>query len=109
LKNKISKLIFNTRILAAVLYISQNDVLAVNAAASSAAPLSMKKTVIKFIIAMGGVAISSVLLYVGLTIYNRIRGIRVASGNFVERTPSEFDTPNTVQGAVEFFINQNRL
>lgn len=86
-----------------------SDTSALAVAAGNAAPLTLKHTVVKFLIAMGAVAISSILLYVGLKIYNNIREKMPNAKNSAKSTRSEFDTPETVEDAVDFFINHNRL
>ena len=55
---------------------------------------------------MGGVVISSLLIFVGLTIYNKIR-----SGLTGDLTPEEevLKTPKTKESAIQFFIRKNRL
>ena len=44
-------------------------------------PVSKKKMAKKFLMAMGGVAVSSILLFVFLTIYNKIRASILAPKN----------------------------
>lgn len=66
----------------------------------------IKEAVIKFVLAMGGVALSSFVLFAGLSIYNKF---------FVERKYIRFNnddslsTPNTIDDAVIFFIKKNKL
>ncbi|MBE7709347.1 MAG: hypothetical protein E7Z93_02745 [Cyanobacteria bacterium SIG32] len=66
----------------------------------------VKATAIKFIMAMGGVVISTFVIFLGLTIYNKL---------FVERKNIKFNqddsltTPNTVEDAVIFFVKKNKL
>ena len=66
----------------------------------------IKQTAIKFLVAMGGVAASSLLIYFGLTLYNKL---------FVNkdgRTFSKDDTlatPDNTDDAVAFFIKKNKL
>ena len=56
--------------------------------------------------AMGGVVISTFVIFLGLTIYNKL---------FVERKNIKFNqddsltTPNTVEDAVIFFVKKNKL
>lgn len=75
-----------------------------NTAASTASP--MHNAIVKFLYAMGGVVISSLLIFGGLTIYNKF---------FVKnpryRSPEEdiLKTPKTVDDAVVFFLKKNRL
>lgn len=66
----------------------------------------VKATAIKFIMAMGGVVISTFVIFAGLTIYNKF---------FVERKNIRFNkddslsTPSTIDDAVIFFIKKNKL
>ncbi len=68
--------------------------------------ISLKQTAIKFLLAMGGVALSSFVIFAGLSIYNKF---------FVERKAIKFNkedslsTPETVDEAVHFFIRKNKL
>ncbi len=71
------------------------------------APAStIKQTAIKFLFAMGGVALSSFLIFAGLSFYNKF---------FVERKYIKFNkedslsTPDNVDDAVNFFIRKNKL
>jgi hypothetical protein len=68
-------------------------------------PLHVKNTIIKFSFAMGGVVLSSLLIFVGLTVYNKFRGM---TGDL---TPEEevLKTPKTKESAIQFFIRKNRL
>ena len=70
-------------------------------------PISKKKLIKKFLIAMFGVAVSSFFLYFGLTLYNRFRSglpkqIKTPEGE----TPLE--TPADLQGAVRSFLNKTK-
>ncbi len=66
----------------------------------------VEATAVKFIMAMGGVVVSTFIIFLGLTIYNKF---------FVERKNVEFTkedsltTPNTINDAVTFFIKKNKL
>lgn len=66
----------------------------------------MHNTIIKFGLAMGGVALSSIIIFAGLTVYNRL---------FVKQqkvhSPEEeiLKTPRTPEEAIKFFINKNKL
>lgn len=68
-------------------------------------PISKKKIAKKFLYAMTGVVISSFLLFLLLTIYNKIRE------NYLERvrTPDgeiSLETPSDLQGAVRTFLDK---
>ena len=66
----------------------------------------VKATAIKFILAMGGVVVSTFIIFVGLSVYNKF---------FVERKNLKFNkddslsTPSSVDDAVIFFIKKNKL
>ena len=68
--------------------------------------VSIKQAAVKFLLAMGGVALSSIIIYAGLTIYNKF---------FVEHKSISFNkedslsTPDNVDDAVNFFIRKNKL
>ncbi len=68
--------------------------------------ISIKQTAIKFLLAMGGVVLSSIVIYAGLTFYNHF---------FVDKRPSSFgkedslSTPDNIEDAVAFFIKKNKL
>ncbi len=60
---------------------------------------------IKFIIAMVGVMLASIVIWAGLTVYNKI-----LSDKNTDNTDDEIlRTPKTVEDAVKFFISKNRL
>ena len=69
-------------------------------------PVSKRKIAKKFLMAMGGVAISSFALFFLLTIYNRIRG---NYENF--KTPeneTSLETPKDYNSAVKIFLEKTR-
>lgn len=68
------------------------------------APISIKQTAVKFLFAMGGVALSSFLIFLGLSIYNKFFGNK----NYVEQDDS-LSTPDSIQDAIIFFIKKNKL
>jgi len=68
---------------------------------------TIQETGIKFLCAMGGVALSSLIIYLGLTLYNKY---------FVNNKPNinkeddcELQEPNNEEDAVCFFIRKNKL
>lgn len=68
--------------------------------------ISMHKAVIKFLKAMGGVALSSFIIYTGLTVYNKFFVASRLDGN------SEDDilkTPRSTDEALDFFIKKNKI
>ena len=67
--------------------------------------ISKKKLIKKFLIAMFGVAMSSLILYLGLTIYNKARD----NFNGPVKTPegeTPLETPYDLQGAVRSFLDK---
>ncbi len=68
--------------------------------------ITFRSAVIRFLKAMGGVALSSFIIYAGLTVYNRF---------FVKAPPdgiSEDDvlkTPHSTDEALTFFIKKNKI
>ena len=69
--------------------------------------LSLKVVAVKFGLAMGGVVVFSILLYVGLSIYNRFF-VDAKIKNFNLRQDS-LRTPSDKDEAVMAFITRNRL
>ena len=64
-------------------------------------------TIAKFLIAMGGVMLSSFVIYLGLTIYNKFF---VDKSLFPNNDPDDvLNTPKTVDEAVTLFIKRNKL
>ncbi len=68
--------------------------------------VSIKQAALKFIFAMAGVALSSFVIFAGLSLYNRF---------FVGAKCNKFDefdslsTPENIDDAVRLFINKNKL
>lgn len=66
----------------------------------------IKATALKFVIAMVAVFLSSFIIFLGLSIYNKL---------FVEKKYIEFNkedslsTPTTTDEAITFFIKKNKL
>ncbi len=71
-------------------------------------PVSKKKMAKKFLMAMGGVAISSVLLFVFLTIYNKIRASILAPKNDQQSGETSLVTPETLTDAVKTFLDKTK-
>ncbi len=66
----------------------------------------MHNAIIKFSLAMGGVVLSSLIIFIGLTIYNKFF--------FKENTTHPYEqeilkTPKSTEDAIKFFINKNKL
>jgi len=70
-------------------------------------PISKKKIVKKFLFAMFGVLASSLILYFGLTIYNRIRE---GFANRVKTPEGEtpLQSPVDLEGAVKTFLDKTK-
>lgn len=71
-------------------------------------PVSKKKMAKKFLMAMGGVAISSILLFVFLTIYNKIRASILAPKNDQQSGETSLVTPETLTDAVKTFLDKTK-
>lgn len=68
-------------------------------------PVSKRKIVFKFLAAMGGVVLSSLIIFVLLSVYNRIRDgfsapIKTPDGE------TSLETPNDIDGAVKTFLDK---
>lgn len=67
--------------------------------------IPLHNTVMKFSFVMIGVLLSSIIIFAGLSIYNKIH-------NFHKEITSEeevFKTPKTIDEAIKFYIKKNRL
>ncbi len=65
----------------------------------------MHTAIIKFGIVMGGVALSSIIIYVGLTLYNKF----FVTPKYPHSPEEEIlKTPKTKEEAINFFINKNK-
>ena len=70
-------------------------------------PISKKKIIKKFLLAMLGVAASSFILYFGLTLYNRLRdGMPIKVNTPEGETP--LTAPADLQGAVKSFLDKTK-
>ena len=70
-------------------------------------PMSRKALAMKFIIAMLGVAASSIVIYVMLTIYNRF--IYGSPTQRADRTlDDDFKTPNNLKDALDVFLKKTK-
>lgn len=68
---------------------------------------SKSDAIAKFLIAMGGVALSSIVIFLGLTIYNKFF---VDKKLFEPNNPDDaLNTPKTVEEAVTLYIKRNKL
>lgn len=114
---KKSNLIYITLILTVVLILTANTGLCVDEIAQHVPsaveqvpvktqnPLSGIMT--KFILTMAGVILSSIVIWGGLSIYNRFF---VPAGKDINPLEEEdLNTPKTIEDAVTFFIKRNKL
>lgn len=69
-------------------------------------PVSKRKIAMKFIYAMLGVAISSILLFILLTIYNKIRSkvVQPPSSDYT----NTLATPNNLKDAVNIYLEKTK-
>ena len=67
---------------------------------------SFHKTAIKFLKTMGGVALSSFIIYAGLTLYNKFFVKNGLDGNSEEDV---LKTPRSTDEALDFFIKKNKI
>ena len=69
-------------------------------------PVSKKALVKKFLFAMSGVVISSLILYIGLTAYNKIRYnvIKTATSDY----SNTLNTPDNLKDAVNIYLEKTR-
>ena len=80
---------------------------ATTANAVQTAEQSKSDAIVKFLIAMGGVALSSIVIFLGLTIYNKFF---VDKKLFEPNNPDDaLNTPATVEEAVTLYIKRNKL
>ncbi len=72
-------------------------------------PVSKRKIAKKFLLAMAGVAISSILLFAILSLYNKLRESLGIAGQ--EETPeniTSLTTPDNLEDAVKTFLDKTR-
>ena len=74
-------------------------------------PVSKKKIAKKFLLAMAGVAISSILLYVILTIYNKMREVlgMTSKEELPQENMTSLTTPDNLEDAVKTFLEKTRF
>lgn len=70
-------------------------------------PVSKRNIAKKFLLAMCGVAISSIILFVLLSLYNRVRGVLAAPAETQEGETSLL-TPDSITDAVKAFLDKTR-
>lgn len=67
--------------------------------------VAISDLMIKFVIAMVGVMLASVVIWAGLAIYNKM----LIGKKPVSNDEEILKTPKTIDEAVKFFISKNRL
>ncbi len=60
----------------------------------------------KFAFAMGGVLLSALIIFLGLSIYKRLSGMNT---NFNASETEILKTPKSTEEAIQFFIHKNKL
>lgn len=68
-------------------------------------PVSKRKVAKKFLLAMGGVGISSLLIFLGLSLYNRIRE-GFTSQFKTSDSETSLHTPEDLRSAVKSFLSK---
>ena len=68
-------------------------------------PISRRKIAKKFLAAMGGVVISSLLIFFILSLYNRIRE-KILNQVKTPEGETSLETPNNLEGAVKTFLEK---
>ena len=69
-------------------------------------PLGNKKLIMKFLYAMGGVVVSSMTLFIGLSIYNKIRNrvITTTCSNYT----NTLQTPNNLKDSINIYLERTK-
>lgn len=68
-------------------------------------PISKRKIAYKFLLAMGGVAISSLGLYLILTLYNNVREKNLHH-NLQNKNDLSLESPNDLNSAIKIFLEK---
>lgn len=72
-------------------------------------PVSRKQMAKKFLLAMAGVGISSILLFVILTLYNKVREIMgISGGDIPADEDNSLATPDNLEDAVKTFLDKTK-
>ena len=71
-------------------------------------PVSKRKIAKKFLLAMAGVAISSIILYLLLSLYNKIRAGFAGSQEIDTGKEPSLETPDNLIDAVKTFLDKTR-
>ena len=71
-------------------------------------PVIKKKVAKKFLMAMGGVALSSILLFLLLTLYNRIRNGVISTKQELPAGETSLVTPENLIDAIKIFLEKTK-
>jgi hypothetical protein len=74
-------------------------------------PISKRKVAKRFLLAMFGVVASSVIIFLGLSLYNKFRELLFGgnkSSTLNEDKEPSLETPDDIVGAVKSFINKTK-
>lgn len=71
-------------------------------------PVSKRKVAKKFLMAMGGVVLSSILLFLILTLYNRIRSGVIATKQEIQTCKTSLVTPEDLIDAIKIFLEKTK-
>lgn len=71
-------------------------------------PVSKRKVAKKFLMAMGGVVLSSILLFLILTLYNRIRSGVIATKQEIQTCETSLVTPEDLIDAIKIFLEKTK-
>ena len=66
----------------------------------------VQSPIAKFVFAMGGVILSALIIFLGLSVYKKFFGI---TQKFNVSEADILKTPKTTQDAIQFFIHKNKL
>lgn len=72
-------------------------------------PISRRKIVKKFLLAMLGVGFSSLVIYFGLSVYNKFReGLTTGSSSLNEEEKPKLSAPDDLTDAIKSFLNNTK-
>lgn len=72
-------------------------------------PISKRKIAKKFLAAMGGVAISSIALFLILSLYNKVReSLGIQQQDVPKDYETSLDTPENLEDAVRVFLEKTK-
>ena len=71
-------------------------------------PISKRKIIKRFLMAMFGVVASSLILYFGLTFYNKVRSELASNEVKTPEGETPLQTPNDIEGAVRTFLEKTK-